>query len=217
MESFLDSIDGVVEEIMRIHRSLPVRPRLDEVEAAMAIVRNVEKEEQLRLEGISKERKAQEVSDELFFVLQEMQRNLVFLQSKQQKRDALAVLDLEKTHVLFDDLVQRASRCLPNSASHGGASSRGASSAQGGPPVQVVVVGAASSSSSLISSVRTNNISSGKVSITGRSESLFRTRDDSFVKKAKSSPYVDGIVSVEAPVLRNSALTIQPASREYSH
>ncbi|KAF3776986.1 Plant intracellular Ras-group-related LRR protein 4 [Nymphaea thermarum] len=215
MGSFLESTDGVVEEIMRIHRSLPVRPGLDEVEAAMAVVRNVDKEEQMRLEAISKQRKGQEVPEELFFVLQEMQRNLVFLQSKQQKREALAVLDLERSHILFDDLVQRASRCLPNSADRGGGGSTGASSTQAVSPLDVVATGAASSSSSSsIPSVRTNNVSSGKASISGRSELLFQTRDDSFVKAAKSSPFVDGIVSVEAPRLRNSALTIQPPSSD---
>ncbi|KAL9663540.1 hypothetical protein QQ045_018929 [Rhodiola kirilowii] len=32
--SLLDSVDGVVQEIMRLHRSLPPRPAIDEVEAA---------------------------------------------------------------------------------------------------------------------------------------------------------------------------------------
>ncbi|CAM8980295.1 unnamed protein product [Rhodiola kirilowii] len=34
LESQLDSVDGVVQEIMRLHRSLPPRPAIDEVEAA---------------------------------------------------------------------------------------------------------------------------------------------------------------------------------------
>jgi hypothetical protein len=42
------SVDGVIEEIMKIHRSLPVRPGIDEVEAAKGLILNVEKEDQIR-------------------------------------------------------------------------------------------------------------------------------------------------------------------------
>ncbi|KAK2363666.1 plant intracellular Ras-group-related LRR protein [Trifolium repens] len=41
------SVDGVIEEIMKIHRSLPVRPGIDEVEAAKGLILNVENEDQI--------------------------------------------------------------------------------------------------------------------------------------------------------------------------
>ena len=37
METVLKSTDAVVEEIMRVHRSLPERPGIEEVEAAKAV------------------------------------------------------------------------------------------------------------------------------------------------------------------------------------
>lgn len=68
----LHSVDSVVEEIMRLHRSLPVRPGINEVEAAMAFVHNVDKEELARIDAILKQNKGSEAPEELFFVLQEM-------------------------------------------------------------------------------------------------------------------------------------------------
>jgi hypothetical protein len=50
------SVDQAVEEIMRIHRSLPTRPGIEEVEAAKTLIRNVEKEEQARMEFRSRQR-----------------------------------------------------------------------------------------------------------------------------------------------------------------
>jgi hypothetical protein len=40
------SVDGVVGEVMRLHRSLPPRPSLEEVEAAEALERAADREEQ---------------------------------------------------------------------------------------------------------------------------------------------------------------------------
>ncbi|GMP26884.1 hypothetical protein CsSME_00003136 [Camellia sinensis var. sinensis] len=116
MESSAKSIEEVVEEIMRTHRSLPARPGIDEVEAAKTLILNVDKEEQARIEAIARKRKSLEVPEELFRVLQEMQKNLVHFQSKEQKREALKLLDLDNVHSLFDDLILRASKCLPSSS-----------------------------------------------------------------------------------------------------
>lgn len=111
------SIEVVVEEIMRIHRSLPTRPGVEEVEAAKALIKNVDKEDQSRIEAISRQIKAKNVPDELFKILQEIQKNMVYLQGKEQKREAVKLLDLENVHSVFDDLIQRASKCLSPSAS----------------------------------------------------------------------------------------------------
>ncbi|KAF5207835.1 hypothetical protein FRX31_002578, partial [Thalictrum thalictroides] len=46
-----------VEEIMRIHKSLPTRLGLEEIEVARAIIQNVEKEEQYQVEAILKQKK----------------------------------------------------------------------------------------------------------------------------------------------------------------
>ncbi|CAL9054029.1 unnamed protein product [Musa banksii] len=95
---------------MRLHRSLPVRPGINEVEAAMAFVHNVDKE-LARIDAILKQNKGSEAPEELFF------KNAVYDQSKEQKREAPKLLDLENIHALFDELIQRASSCLPSSSS----------------------------------------------------------------------------------------------------
>ena len=97
MDSSSKPIDEVVEEIMRIHRSLPARPGIDEVEAAKTVIQNVEKEDQARIEAISRQRKVPEpeVPEELFMVLKEMQKNLVYFQSKEQKGEAMTARSRE--------------------------------------------------------------------------------------------------------------------------
>ncbi|KAK4261976.1 hypothetical protein QN277_027599 [Acacia crassicarpa] len=187
------SVDEVVEEIMRIHGSLPTRPGIDEVEAAKALIINVEKEDQARLEAISKQTKSPAVPDELFMVLQEMKKNLIHFHSKEQKREALKLLDLEKVHSLFDDLIQRASKCVSSSSSSYSCKSN-------------YSIGSASTTSlstsknSASASVRlaTNTQSAAASSSLFKAEKepmktprLF-TRDDSYVNKSKASFHGDG-------------------------
>ncbi|RWW64950.1 hypothetical protein BHE74_00027766 [Ensete ventricosum] len=177
----LHSVDSVVEEIMRLHRSLPARPGIDEVEAAMALVHNVDNEEQGRIDAILKQNKGSEVPEELFFVLQEMQKNLVYYQSKEQKREALKLLDLENVHVLFDELIQRASGCLPSSSN---------ASAPSIPTTSIVDSKANSKTpTSYSTSVSSAFYSEKEV---GRSTDWV-SKDDSFLKKLRS--HVDGISS----------------------
>ncbi|XP_064965852.1 plant intracellular Ras-group-related LRR protein 4-like [Musa acuminata AAA Group] len=177
----LHSVDSVVEEIMRLHRSLPARPGIDEVEAAMALVHNVDKEEQGRIDAILNQNKASEVPEELFFVLQEMQKNLVYYQSKEQKREALKLLDLENIHVLFDELIQRASGCLPSSSN--------ASSLSVPTPSVTDSKVNSKTPTSYSTSVSSAFYSEKEV---GRSTDWV-SKDDSFLKKPRS--HVDGISS----------------------
>ncbi|XP_072990054.1 plant intracellular Ras-group-related LRR protein 4-like [Typha latifolia] len=177
----LQSIDGVVEEIMRLHRSLPARPGIDEVEAATTLVRNVDNEEQSRIDALLSQQKGFDIPEELFFVLQEMQKNLVYFQSKEQKRDAVKLLDLENLYVMFDDLIQRASRCLPSSSS-GSAPSIPASSSS----VTVTNSKTSIDTSTTVASVFHTDREVGR-------KSNLVTRDDSYVKKAKAVMHPDGI------------------------
>ena len=192
MERRLESMDEVVEEIMRIHRSLPPRPGLDEVEAAKALILNVDKEDQARLESISRQTKSPQVPEELFSILIEMQKNLVYFQSKEEKKEALKLLDLENVHTLFDDLIQRASKCLSSSSSTASTTSKSSSSS-------VYVNGSASvvSDTTLSLPATSNKPSSSLYHSTPEKESARTTelfsRDDSYVKKAKSLFYSDGI------------------------
>ncbi|KAI3972101.1 hypothetical protein MKX01_021519 [Papaver californicum] len=184
MGSYLQTVDGVVGEIMRIHRSLPTRPGLDEIEASRDLILNVEKEEQSRIEAISKQKKGIQVPEELFFVLQEMQRNLVFFQSKEEKIEALKLLDLESVHCLFDEYVQRASKCLPgasNSSKNNGSIS-GFSAASNSASASSSVIGDSSislSPSSVLFSAKESRSSSER----------FTSRDDTYLKARASSLY----------------------------
>lgn len=106
------TVNEIVNEIMRMHRSLPPRPSLEEVEAAIGLIKDVQRTELSRLEMVQRQPKPPGVPEELFSVLQEMQKNLIYFQGNEEKREALALLDLEQCHRLFDDLLQKASGAL---------------------------------------------------------------------------------------------------------
>ncbi|KAI8536737.1 hypothetical protein RHMOL_Rhmol10G0280400 [Rhododendron molle] len=193
MDQSAKSVDEVVEEIMRIHRSLPPRPGIDEVEAAKTLIQNLEKEDQVRLEAITRQKKRAEVPEELFMVFLEMQKNLVYFQSKEQKQEALKLLDLENTHSLFDDLIQRASNCLSSNPHQPNYSFASTSSTN----LSSVANSASFSHSSLNSDSVVMDSTSSSSSLyfdkkPAKSSQLF-TRDDTYVKKAKATLYVDGI------------------------
>lgn len=184
---------------MRIHRSLPPRPGIDEVEASMALVRNLDKEEQARIDAISKQKKRFEIPEELFFVLQEMQKNLSYFQGKEQKREALKLLDLENIHSLFDELIQRASKCVPSS-SNVSAPSTSASSAK---------VSAASSTTSFDTNITISSAVHSEKGVGRSFEGV--SMDDSYLKKAKSTMYADGFGSCDSHVSRG--LLLNPTTR----
>ncbi|TKY58399.1 Plant intracellular Ras-group-related LRR protein 4 [Spatholobus suberectus] len=188
------SVDEAVEEIMRLHRSLPVRPGIEEVEAARTLIANLEREDQAKLEAMAtlRQHKGPQVPEELFMVLQEMQKNVVFFQSREQKREALKLLDLENAHALFDDLIQRASNCVSSSRSN---SKNSVSKRE-------------ASSTSTFTSVSSFKKEPAKIS-----ETLF-TRDDGYMNRAKPTFYPDGYtigpgVSSKPQILDSS---LKPAS-----
>ncbi|CAI0421860.1 unnamed protein product [Linum tenue] len=165
---------------MRIHRSLPPRPSIDEVEAAKDLIQNVDKEDQARLDAISRQGKSSDVPEELFSILVEMQKTSVGFRSKDQKRDALRLLELEGLHSLFDDLIQRASMCLPSSSS--------APYRTNAPSSAAAAVANGSSSSKPASA----SSSSSSARTTAASAADLVTRDDSYVRKTKPMFYSEG-------------------------
>ncbi|GAV66135.1 LRR_4 domain-containing protein/LRR_8 domain-containing protein [Cephalotus follicularis] len=98
-----------VEEIMSLYRSLPPRPSLEEVEAAMSVLISVNIEEKTELEEISKQEPPQGVPEELFSVLQESRKTMVLFQSYEHKKEALYLVEVDKMFETFDELIQRAS------------------------------------------------------------------------------------------------------------
>ncbi|KAF2316924.1 hypothetical protein GH714_042265 [Hevea brasiliensis] len=98
-----------VEEIMKLYRSLPSRPSIEEVEAAMSVIETVNGEEKQRLEEISKQDCPRDVPEELFSVLQQFRRTMVEFQSNEQRKEALHLVEVDKMFGTFDGLIQRAS------------------------------------------------------------------------------------------------------------
>lgn len=98
-----------VEEITRIYRSLPTRPSIEEVEAAISVLKTVDTEEQMKLEEISKQEASQDVPAGIFSVLQQVRKNMVLFQSHEQKKEALHLIEVDKMFQEFDELIQRAS------------------------------------------------------------------------------------------------------------
>lgn len=117
MEASGMTVEKAVQEVMRMHKSLPARPGIEEIEAARSLIQNVEREDALKVARISQPNTAKEVPEELLKILQEMQRTLIHLHSREQKKEAQKLLDLESAHFLFDELIQRASVCLKSTAS----------------------------------------------------------------------------------------------------
>ncbi|ESW30025.1 hypothetical protein PHAVU_002G118400 [Phaseolus vulgaris] len=207
------SVDGVVEEIMRIHRSLPPRPAIEEVEVARGLIVNVEKEDQGRLDSIARQSKGVDVPEELFMVLQEMQRNVVYYQSKEQKREALKLLDLDNVHSLFDELIQRASKCV---ASPSAPASRKTTYSNG--PASSVSMNSVSASVSVggfdkpplpPASAAAAAATTSRMFHADKERSELVTRDDSYVKKVKSSFYSNGY-GVE-PTIPSKASILNPS------
>lgn len=222
MGSLTMSIDEVVEELMKINKSLPIRPGIDEVEAAKALIKNVEKEEQTRMEIIAKQNKRKDVPEELFKILQEMQRNLVDFQSREQKREAVKLLDLENAHYLFDELIQRASKCLSSNSQANNTSSASSRNSSG-----LSLANSSSFSGSSFSSPATATTTTTTSSSSFYSEkepakvSELVTKDDSYLKKVKTTFQLDGISfgvqsgnASSAPQIVDSSL--KPSTGEFN-
>ena len=101
-----------VEDIMKLYKSLPPRPSIEEVEAAMSVIKTVETEEEQKLEEISKQVVLRDVPEELFSVLQQVRRTMVLFQSHEQRKEASEVVEFDKMFQTFDGLIQRTSELV---------------------------------------------------------------------------------------------------------
>ncbi|XP_006659578.1 plant intracellular Ras-group-related LRR protein 4 [Oryza brachyantha] len=197
-----DTVDGLVGEVMRLHRSLPARPAVEEVEAAEALALAADREERARLDAVERLRRPPGVPDELFYITQEMHRALAGFQCREQKRDAARLLELEAIHALFGDLIQRASQCLPSTSTR--AAPRITSSTPAGATTSTATAAASSSSSSsamdgVSSSVNGFAASRAVGTSTGRV-----SMDDSYVRKAKAAMWDGGAVATNPHLPRGA-------------
>lgn len=193
MELSGKSVDEVLEEIMRIHRSLPPRPGIEDVEGAKILIRNLETEEQAKIEAIYRQKKRKDVPEELFSVLVEMQKNLVRFQSDEQKKEAIKLLDLEYYHQVFDEMIQRASSCCGPAGKDNGTPS----------------VATVSSSSVSVSPRRVSSLYFDKEPVLA---SDLVTRDDSYVSKSAKSIFNGDVVR---PQIVDSTLKPAISSGEF--
>ncbi|MCD9561512.1 Plant intracellular Ras-group- LRR protein 5 [Datura stramonium] len=103
----------IVEEITRIYKSLPPRPSIVQIEAAISVIKSAETEEQIGLDEISKKAVAPEnVPTELYSVLQQVRKAMVLFQSHEQKKEAVQLIELDQTYQEFDGFIQKATELI---------------------------------------------------------------------------------------------------------
>lgn len=100
---------STINEITAIYKSLPLRPSIEEIEAANSTLNTINSEESLKLEEISMQKSPHGVPEELFSVLQDLKKTVVLLESHEQKKEALFLVQQDKYFQTLGDLIQRAS------------------------------------------------------------------------------------------------------------
>lgn len=224
MDSSFKSADELVEEIMRIHRSLPPRPGIDDVEAALILIRNADNEEQSRLELISRQKKRKSIPDELFNVLVEMQKHFLQFQTKEQKWEAVKLLELEHYHQLFDEMIQIASKCcapsnIPNNSINNNNNSNSnnntatSNSSSSSPSTNPALFAGANLDQSTPSSVSVSTSSTSRLSFDKESvkNPNLVSKDDSYVKTSKSTFYGGRSNEFSRPQIVDS--TLKPSGK----
>ncbi|MFS7923438.1 hypothetical protein Hanom_Chr03g00260701 [Helianthus anomalus] len=101
-----------IQEIMKTYKSLPPRPTIEEVEAAISVIKTVNMEEKQKLDEISTQICPEDTPPELFSILKKVRQTMVMFQSQEQKKEAMHVVEFDQIYQTFDDLIQRASKCV---------------------------------------------------------------------------------------------------------
>ena len=106
------AVTNLIDEFASLYRSLPPRPGIEEVEAAMSVIDSSKSEEEARLRELEKMERISEVPEELFFVFKEAKKNWISLMAYEQMKEAVHVLNLDRRLQVFDELIQRASKTV---------------------------------------------------------------------------------------------------------
>ncbi|KAL8263971.1 hypothetical protein R6Q59_022101 [Mikania micrantha] len=101
-----------IKEIMETYKSLPPRPTIEEVEAAISVIKAINTEEKQKLDEISAQICPKDIPQELFSILQEVRQTMVFFQSQEQRKEAMHIAEFDQIYQTFDELIQRASKCV---------------------------------------------------------------------------------------------------------
>ncbi|KAK1430706.1 hypothetical protein QVD17_13646 [Tagetes erecta] len=101
-----------IQEIMETYKSLPPRPTIEEVEAAISVIKTVNIEEKQKLDQISTQICPNDIPPELFSILQKVRQTMVLFQSQEQRKEAMHIVDFDQIYQTFDELIQKASKCV---------------------------------------------------------------------------------------------------------
>ncbi|KAK4363368.1 hypothetical protein RND71_018609 [Anisodus tanguticus] len=103
----------IIDEISRNYKSLPPRPSIVEIEAEISVIKSVETEEQIVLDEISNKLPPENnVPTELYSLLQQARKAMVMFQSQEQKKEAIQLIELDKTYQDFDVLIHKATKLI---------------------------------------------------------------------------------------------------------
>ncbi|PWA72783.1 Leucine-rich repeat-containing protein [Artemisia annua] len=97
---------------MQTYKSLPPRPSLEDLEAAKIVIKSVNTEEQHKLNEIIAQICPQDIPQDLFTILKEVKQTMVLFQSQEQRKEAMQIVDFDKTYQTFDELILKASKCV---------------------------------------------------------------------------------------------------------
>ncbi|KAG6603855.1 Plant intracellular Ras-group-related LRR protein 4, partial [Cucurbita argyrosperma subsp. sororia] len=213
------STQEVVDEIMKLHRSLPLRPGIEEVEGAKVLISNVDKEAQIKLEAIERQTKNQDVPEELFMILLDMQRNFISFKSIEDKWEAMRLLEIENVHYLFDEMLQRASKCVSPSPSPSTSSQTPNAVSSPSYPTSTASLNRSSAVPSVSGSVSTFTAAPSSLFYnsekgpTKTAAQLF-SRDDSYVPTGNKASYMDGFGA--RPGVSSSSFIKDPTLKQAS-
>ncbi|KAJ9537005.1 hypothetical protein OSB04_029738 [Centaurea solstitialis] len=101
-----------IQEIMTTYKSLPPRPTIEDLEAAISVIKTLNTEEKQKLDDISTQTCPPDIPQTLFSILQKVRKTMVLFQTQEQKKEALQVVDFDQIYQTFDELVQQASKCV---------------------------------------------------------------------------------------------------------
>ncbi|XP_071730591.1 uncharacterized protein [Rutidosis leptorrhynchoides] len=101
-----------IQEIMKTYKSLPPRPTIEELEAAISVIKTVNFEEKQKLDEITSQICPQDIPPELFSILKEVRQTIILFQSQEQRKEALQIVDFDQIYQTFDDLILKASKCV---------------------------------------------------------------------------------------------------------
>eukprot|EP00249_Psilotum_nudum_P018052 c26617_g1_i1 orf=301-1902(-) len=112
----MTTVEGIIVEMLRLQKSLPPRPSLDDLEAALVEIKKADMVLASRLEELLTQRRSDGVPAVVFDSFQELKKDILEEQAREQKRAAEAIIKAEERHRRFDSLIQKVYSALTSSS-----------------------------------------------------------------------------------------------------